>query len=245
MRPGDGRASAPSAHTFDQSRARPNNNLPRSLTTFIGRETELREIIALVREQRLVTLTGTGGVGKTRSALEIGAQVLDGSADDVWLVNLAPLHDASLVAATIARALEVEASPGRPVLETLVAYLKAKALLLIVDNCEHVIEQTAIVVNAVLRGCPKLRILATSREPLRVAGEYRYRLPSLRVTPREADRRLAVADAVQYSAVVLFAERARAVSHMFCLAMRTCRSSPRSAGGSTEFPWRSNSLSRG
>ena len=148
LRPGDGRVSVLPERGGDDAPVVPNTNLSPSLTSFVGRETELGEIIALVREHRLVTLTGGGGVGKTRIALEIGARLLDGSDDGVWLVNLAPLHDASLVAATIARALEVEESPGQPVLETLVAYLKAKTLLLIVDNCEHLLAQAAAVVSA-------------------------------------------------------------------------------------------------
>ena len=141
------------------------SNLPLSLASFVGRERELEEVMALVRDHRLVTLTGSGGVGKTQTALQV-ATARD-NAGAVWFVGLAPLSDPSLVPVAIASELRVQEVPNRPLLETLLAYLKNKTLLLILDNCEHLVTQAATVAHTLLAGCPRLRILATSREPLR------------------------------------------------------------------------------
>jgi predicted ATPase/transcriptional regulator with XRE-family HTH domain len=175
--------------------------LPTPLTGFVGREMELGEIAALIHGHRLVTLTGAGGCGKTRAASQVAMALRDAGGDAVCFVGLAPIGDPSLVAAAIASALGLQDVPHRTLLETLVAYLKNKALLLILDNCEHVLAQAAITADTLLRGCPRLHFLATSREPLRAAGERAYRIPPL--TDRDA--------------VVLFADRARAVDHRFAL----------------------------
>lgn len=174
-------------------------SLPLSLTSFIGRETVLGEIAALVRERRLVTLTGTSGVGKTQTALRVASALnvdLDGA---VCFVGLAPIRDPSLVIATIAAAVGAQQVPNRPLLETISVYLRHRSMLLIVDNCEHLIEQAANVALALLSSCSRVRILATSREPLKAAGEYIYRLPSLD----------------DLSAITLFSDRARAVDQHF------------------------------
>lgn len=176
--------------------------LPLAFTSFVGRDTELGEISTLMRERRLVTLTGAGGVGKTQTALRVATALHDGETRAVCFVGLAPLTDTSLVASAVASSVGVQEVPTRPLLDTLIAYLKDKALLLLLDNCEHVIAEAANVAGALLQGCPNVRILATSREPLRAAGEHAYRLPSLSVA----------------SAVELFTERARAVNHRFALA---------------------------
>ena len=191
--------------------------LPLALTSFVGRERELEEIARLVREHRMVTLTGTGGIGKTQTALQVAIALSDAGDDAACFVGLAPISDPSLVAATIASAVGVQEVPNRPLLETLVTYLKNKALLLILDNCEHVITEAGIVAEALLIGCPRVRILATSREPLKAAGEYTYRLASLSVPSREAAPGLDATDATEYGAVVLFADRARAADHRFTL----------------------------
>ncbi|MFY9718337.1 MAG: helix-turn-helix domain-containing protein, partial [Candidatus Cybelea sp.] len=177
------------------------SSLPLALTSFIGREAETAEIATLAREHRLVTLTGAGGVGKTQTALHVGTAL--GNVDNLafCFVGLATVGDPSLVVTALAATLSVQEVPNRPLLETLIAYLKNKALLLILDNCEHVITEAASVSGALLAGCPCVRILATSREPLRAAGEYTYRLPSLSVP----------------SSVALFADRARAVDYRFAL----------------------------
>jgi predicted ATPase/ribosome-binding protein aMBF1 (putative translation factor) len=190
--------------------------LPISLATFVGRRKELEEISALVREHRFVTLTGTGGIGKTQTALQV-ATGLEHDDRALCFVGLAPIADSTLVAPTIAAALGVQEAPDRPLLDSLVAYLQNQPLLLILDNCEHVIEKAASVVERLLGGCPSLRIIATSREPLRVAGERAYRLPSLEVPEPDEARRLGAGEVAAYGAIVLFADRARAVDHRFVL----------------------------
>jgi predicted ATPase len=191
--------------------------LPLALTSFVGRETELDDIARLVREHRMVTLTGTGGIGKTQTALQV-ATALRGAANiAVCFIGLASVSDPSFVVGAIASALRVQEVPNRPLLETLLAYLDNKTLLLILDNCEHVITEAATVAAALLIGCPRVRILATSREPMRAAGEYCYRLPSLSLPSPEASRQPSVTDATGYGAIVLFTDRARAANHRFTL----------------------------
>jgi predicted ATPase/DNA-binding CsgD family transcriptional regulator len=192
-------------------------NLPSQLKSLVGREAEVAQIRAALQDDRLVTLTGAGGIGKTLTALQVGADLLEGFDGGVWLVELAPLSDASLVASAIARALGVPESPNVPQIETLIAHLWRKRLLLLLDNCEHLVAAAATLADALLRGCPELRILATSREPLKVAGERAYRLPSLRVPTPDATRSLGASGAIAYGAIVLFSERARAVDHRFTL----------------------------
>ncbi len=194
------------------------SNLPLSLTSFVGRETELEEIVALARNHRFVTIVGAGGIGKTRMALEVGRALGDSAGEGVWLVELAPLRDAALVASAIGSVLAVQEVTDHPLLDTLAAYLKNKKLLLIIDNCEHVVRGAERVVDTLLHGCPELRILATSREALRVAGEHSYRLPSLAVPSQAAARELLAADADGYGAIALFVERALAVDHRFTLS---------------------------
>jgi predicted ATPase/transcriptional regulator with XRE-family HTH domain len=191
--------------------------LPLALTSFVGREFELDEIDALVREHRMVTLTGSGGVGKTQTALHVATALRDAGHAPVCFAGLAPIANPSLVVATIASTLGVQEVPNRPPLDTLLGYLKNKTLLLILDNCEHVINQAAMVAGALLAGCPHLRILATSREPLKAAGEFSYRLPSLRIPTPDATRNIRATDAIVYGAIALFADRARAVEHRFTL----------------------------
>ena len=170
-------------------------NLPFALTRFIGREAELGEIAALLDERRLVTITGAAGVGKTQTALRVAA-----AGDDVVaFVALAPVGDAELVPLAVALAVGVQQVPNHPILETLVANLRSKRILLILDNCEHVLTGAASISETLLRGCPRVRILATSREPLQADGERRYRLPSLNAE----------------DSVRLFADRAQAIDARF------------------------------
>ncbi len=178
-----------------------NSNLPLALKNFVGRETQLDEIIALVHDHRLVTLVGVGGLGKTETALQVGRALNDSTDTAVCLVELAPVTDPSLVVTAIASALGVQEVPARSLLATLAAYLKNKALLLILDNCEQVITDAAEVAETILRSCARVRILATSRESLRATGERSYRLPSLSA----------------HEALALFSDRARAVDHRFAL----------------------------
>ena len=188
-------------------------NLPRQLTSFVGRDAVVLEIEALLRAHRLVTVVGTGGAGKTRCAIEVGAKVCGTYDDGVWFVDLAPVGDPSHIAGTIARALGVHQSHDRPALDTLLAYLKRKHLLLVLDNCEHVIEEARRLVAALLQGCPEVRILATSREGLNIAGDQIYRMPSLAVPP--AGTRVSARDTLAFGASRLFFDRASAIDNRF------------------------------
>jgi predicted ATPase/DNA-binding XRE family transcriptional regulator len=154
-------------------------NLPFALTRFVGREAEIEEIAALMNAYRLVTITGTGGIGKTQAALRVVNTLSVESEGRICFVGLAPISDPSLVAMAIASALGVQEVPDHPLLETLITFLKNKITTLLIDNCEHVVEQAAVVSQALLTACPGLRMLATSRQTLRAAGERAYRLPSL------------------------------------------------------------------
>src|SRR5262245_29510895 len=162
-------------------------NLPAQVWSFIGREAELAAVRALVAGSRLVTLTGAGGAGKTRLGLQVAAGLLDGAGDGVWFAGLAPLRAPDLVAVTVACVLAVRPAPGRPVLDTLVAAVGGGSLLVVLDNCEHVIGACAKLADALLRNCPGVALLATSREPLGIGGEHVYRVPSLAVPVDGAD----------------------------------------------------------
>src|SRR5215471_7169484 len=178
------------------------NNLPAQLAAFIGRDREIGEVRALVGSARLVTLTGAGGAGKTRLGLQVAAELLDGSGDGVWLVELATVTDDDAVAAAIAGALRIPAQPGQPALDTLADALGPQDILIVLDNCEHLIDGCAKTAEAILRRCPKVHLLATSREPLGIGGETIYRVPSLSLpTPGDSDE----AAAASCDAVALFA----------------------------------------
>ena len=192
------------------------NNLPAQLTSFIGRVLELAEVKQLLTRTPLLTVTGPGGTGKTRFSLQLAAEVLDMKqfTDGVWLVELAPLADPTLVAQTVASTLGLREQPGRTILDTLVDYLRGKNLLLILDNCEHLIEACAQLANALLRAAPHLKILATSREALRITGETAYHLPSLPLPDSQAASLEALA---QNDCVRLFVDRALAAYPPFRL----------------------------
>jgi predicted ATPase/class 3 adenylate cyclase len=180
------------------------NNLPAQLSAFIGRGREICEVRALVESCRLVTLTGAGGCGKTRLGLQVAAELLDGSGDGVWLAELAAVTDEDAVASAMSEALRLTAQPGRPVLEALVDALAPQDVLIVVDNCEHLIGGCAKTAEAIVRRCPRVHLLATSREPLGIGGETIYRVPSLSL-PGPEDLAPGFSDAV-----ALFTERARA-----------------------------------
>ena len=181
------------------------NNLPARSATFIGRDRELAEVRRLVESSRLVTLTGAGGAGKTRLAWQVAAELLDGSGDGVWLAELAAVSDPGAVASTITAALGIAARPGQSALATLVDALAPQETLIVLDNCEHLIDACADVVSAILRSCHRVHVLATSREPLGVDGEAIYRVPSLSL-PDSDD----VGMSERSDAVALFLERVRA-----------------------------------
>ena len=180
------------------------NNLPVQLSSFIGRDREVAEVRALVESARLVTLTGAGGAGKTRLGLQVAAELLDGSGDGVWLAELAAVTGEGAVPAAVCEALRLAA---RPVLETLLEALALQDVLVVLDNCEHLIGGCAKTAEAILRRCPRVHLLATSREPLGIGGEVIYRVPSLSL-PGPGDPGSGAPGSCD--AVALFAERARA-----------------------------------
>ena len=182
------------------------NNLPAQPAAFIGRERELAQVRALVESARLVTLTGAGGAGKTRLGLQVAADLLDGSGDGVWLVPLAAVAGEDAVAGAIAGTLQIATSPDQPAVDTLADALAPQNILIMLDNCEHLIGACAKVAEAILQRCPKVHLIATSREPLSIAGETIYRVPSLSL-PGAGDTGAAAASC---DAVALFADRARA-----------------------------------
>jgi predicted ATPase/class 3 adenylate cyclase len=183
------------------------NNLPAQLATFVGREKELSEVRALVESSRLVTLTGVGGCGKTRLGIQLAAGLLDGSGDGVWLVELAAVSDETAVAPAICQALGIAAQPGRAALDTLLDALALQDMLIVLDNCEHLIGACAKTADAIVRRCPRVHLVATSREPLGIGGETIYRVPPLSL-PGPGEFGLAAAGSSD--AVALFIERARA-----------------------------------
>jgi predicted ATPase/DNA-binding CsgD family transcriptional regulator len=192
---------------------RPSDNLPAELSSFVGREREKAEVARLLESEgaRLVTLVGAGGVGKTRLALHVAAAMRRRYADGVWLVELAPVADPALVPQVVATALGVREQVGTPLLETLVSALKDQRLLLVLDNCEHLLEASATLAWALLRECPSLTVLATSRGPLGVPGEITWRVPSLPVpSPQPAAERV-----TEYAAARLFVDRVRAAVPTF------------------------------
>jgi predicted ATPase/class 3 adenylate cyclase len=185
------------------------NNLPSQLATFIGRVRELADVRALAETSRLVTLTGAGGSGKTRLSLQVAAELLDGSGDGAWLVELAPVADEDQVAPAIAAALAIAGQPGRPILETLVDALVPQNVLIVLDNCEHLIGACAKVADAILRRCPRVNVIATSREPLGIGGEVIYRVPSLSLPGPDSDSDAGPAIQESSDAVALLVQRAR------------------------------------
>jgi len=205
-------AEFPPLRSLDAAR----NNLPSQLQPLIGREDVVAEVLRALGEARLVTLAGAGGIGKTRTALHVAAEVSDRFPGGVWYVELASVHESGDVAAKMLADLGVRESPGRAVLESLVLWLSSRDALLVVDNCEQVIAEASRVIGEVLRRCPHVRVLATSREMLDIDGERVMRMPSMRVPP--AGTQLTAQEALGYEAIVLFVERARAVDPRFALA---------------------------
>lgn len=189
------------------------NNLRQQLTSFVGREEELADVLALLREARLLTVLGGGGFGKTRLTLQAAALALDGYADGVWLVELAPVGDPRLVPQAIASALGVKESPGRSVQDAVLAFARERQFLLVLDNCEHVVQACAEAARQLLEAGPGVTILASSREALNVRGERVYPLAPLTTpVPAAGLRAAAIADV---PAVQLFADRAAAASPSF------------------------------
>jgi predicted ATPase/class 3 adenylate cyclase len=191
------------------------HNLPLQLTSFVGREKEIVQVKRLLLGDRFVTLTGPGGTGKTRLGLQVAAELLELFPDGVWLVEFASLADPLLVPQTIAAALDVRESSGRPIVNILIDYLRSKEALLILDNCEHLLSSCAQVIEILLQACPNLCVLATSREALDIPGEMTFRVPSLSLP--DTHQIPPVESLTQYESIRLFVERAEAVQPGFSL----------------------------
>jgi predicted ATPase/DNA-binding SARP family transcriptional activator len=194
-------------------------NLPLARTSFIGREREALEVKRLLAMTRLLTLTGAGGSGKTRLALKVASDLAGAYPDGVWLVGLASLPEEELVPQAVASALGVRGQPDRPLLETLSDHLGSKKVLLVMDNCEHIVEAVVGLVDTLLDSCPGLRVLATSRETLNAAGEVTWVVPSLSV-PDHRQEAYTPHELEGYESVRLFVERARLRDTAFVLTSR-------------------------
>ena len=182
------------------------NNLPVHLTSFIGRETEMATLHGMLAENRLVTMTGSGGCGKTRLALQVAADLLEANPDGVWWIDLAPVQDGDLVAAAVAAAIGIREVPLQSFTETLKRQLHGRRMLVVLDNCEHLVAGSAALSEALLTSCPGISILATSREPLGVSGEATWRVPSLSLPPERTPP--SIERLTQCEAVRLFVDRA-------------------------------------
>ena len=190
------------------------SNLPRQVTPLIGRDDDVSKIASLICEHPLITLVGAGGVGKTRLALHVGEDLLEESDDGVWLVELATFGEPAAPVQKIASTFGLGDREKDSLLDVVLQYLQHRRAVLILDSCEHFIDESARVVDAIVRHAPDLRVLATSREPLRIAAEHAYRVPSLTVPSSET---LTALEARRYGAIELFAERAKAVDADFML----------------------------
>jgi predicted ATPase/class 3 adenylate cyclase len=194
-----------------KSLARYKHNLPRQLTSFVGREREVSEVKELLAGSRLLTLLGPGGTGKTRLMLQVGADVIDTYPDGVWLVELASLSDPEQLTSRVASVFNIQDQPGRTPLELLTNYLRNKDSLLLIDNVEHLVEESAILVEHLLLNCPKLKFLVTGREGLFIGGETTLQIPSLSLPVGEFTAEVVCSS----EAVQLFYERAQAVQPSF------------------------------
>lgn len=193
------------------------NNLPVQLSTFIGRLAEIDDVARLVSGSRLVTITGPGGAGKTRLAQRVAAEALAGFADGAWWVELAEIRDPAIVAATIATAVGVKADVGEDAVDALADRLAGRRLLVVLDNCEHVIDSVARIVDRLLRRAADVSVLATSREALAVDGEVTWRIPPLSVPAPGVQSGRPVSALSQYDSVQLFLDRARSARSNFRL----------------------------
>jgi predicted ATPase/class 3 adenylate cyclase len=200
------------------------NNLPPQITSFIGREAEIKEVTELLSTTRLLTIMGSGGCGKTRLSLQVAAQVLEQFPDGVWFIELAPLTDPNLVPQVVGHTLAIREEPGKTMIQSLCAYLEARSALLVFDNCEHVVASCAELAHEFLSRCGKITMLASSREALRVYGETTWRLPSLSLPDNYEHSRARTLEStnestnlLKFEAINLFVERARAVLPGFML----------------------------
>ena len=215
----------PVREVAEVSDSKPHHNLPAATSELIGRAVQLEDIAALVSANRLLTLVGAGGIGKTRLALELGRRVVEDFADGVWVVELGPLSDPAQVLPAIASTLDLRDAAISP--DSLAKALGSKRMLIVLDNCEHLIEAAAVIVEALLHADASLQVVATSREPLRAEGEWVYRVPSLEVPPEAAEE---LEELMRHSAARLFIARtfaaepgSRPDSRMSIAAAKICR----------------------
>ena len=194
------------------------SDLPRQLTSFVNRDVELAELASLLGRHRLVTLTGSGGVGKTRTALQAAANPLRSFRDGVWFVELAPLLTGAYIPSAVALALGLQLETKGESFENVAQALRSHQALLLIDNCEHLIVDCGELIARILQRCPDVTVLATSREPLSIDGEECYRLPSLGVPAPENVKGLRASAAMEFSAIQLFVERARTADKRFVLS---------------------------
>jgi predicted ATPase len=192
-----------------------NHNLPAQLNSFIGREREIAELKKMLASSRLVTLTSSGGTGKSRLSLQVAYELLADYPEGVWFIELAPVADGRRVPQAVASVLGVKEDAGRPVVEALIRFVRDRRILIILDNCEHLMQACADLAKQMLQAGPNVKILASSREQLRVAGEVNYPLPALAVPERHES--VAAEDLAKYEAVRLFVDRAVAAQPAFAL----------------------------
>jgi predicted ATPase/DNA-binding XRE family transcriptional regulator len=195
-------------------------NLPAPIATFIGRDQEQADLLNQIRKNRLVTVTGTGGIGKTRISIQVGQRLLNEYPDGLWFIPLDAIFNSDLVPMAVASVFDIRESAERPVTETLRNVLHSKAALLILDNCEHVLEACAALIRALLTSCAHIKILATSRESLGIIGEAIYRVPSMKLPNAQESL-----DSFRASeSVCLFEERAQLAKFDFCLTLENALS---------------------
>jgi predicted ATPase/class 3 adenylate cyclase len=210
------------------------NNLPTLLNSFVGRERERDEVKRLLGTTRLLTLTGTGGTGKTRLSMQVADELLGNYTDGVWLVELASITDPERIIEVVAATLGLREEPGEPLRDTIIRFVCGRSLLLVIDNCEHLLNGVATLVTAILHGCDTVSVLATSRHSLGVAGERTWQVPPLTVLdPRQGLFQVpdVVATVSQYEAVRLFIDRAAAVKQGFIIT-------PQNAAAIAQICWR-------
>jgi len=219
--PSDAPPAAEAAESHSRTSPRHLGNLPESVTSFVGRRRELAATKTRLAESRLVTLLGVGGVGKTRLALRVAADSRRAFRDSVWLVDLAPLSDGSRLAQVVLSSLAVRDQSARRAEDKLADHLRGRQLLIVLDNCEHLLQACAVLADTLLRAAPGLRILATSREPLGIDGEHLLTVPPL--SAPEADRSRPAEALAQYEAVHLLVDRARGVRPDFAVTVENHR----------------------
>lgn len=198
---------ASAVEASERHAGRPKHNLPAQLATFIGRERDIEDLAALLKVKRLVTIVGIGGIGKTRMALQLAASTLDAYPDGTWFVDLAPLTEARLVVGAVASALGIKEESGKPVFDAVLDFVRNRSLLVVLDNCEHLLSACALIAKALAEAGQHVTLIATSREPLHVTGEAIYPIAPLPIPEREPP----LGALTEFASVRLFLDRAAAM----------------------------------